>query len=134
MKNITFYTTVELIQQKRPSQVKQCEEKSFPHQHCVSVSQVTDHLRAKFEQRKSPNKLTVKMVLEAKPWLGDTKHPLYEAGKRAVKRGQHHVITSSPHIITSSHRRLITSLDHCIVTSSLHTFQHDTDPLLILMM
>lgn len=27
------------------------------------------------------------MVIGAKPWLADTQHPLYEAGKAAVKRG-----------------------------------------------
>ncbi|XP_027017134.2 beta-Ala-His dipeptidase isoform X3 [Tachysurus fulvidraco] len=48
--------------------------------------QVTDHLHAVFSQRKSPNKLKVKMIIGAKPWLADPKHALYEAGKRAVKR------------------------------------------------
>lgn len=27
------------------------------------------------------------MLIGAKPWLADTQHPLYEAGKAAVKRG-----------------------------------------------
>lgn len=27
------------------------------------------------------------MVIGAKPWLADTQHPLYEAGKAAVKKG-----------------------------------------------
>ncbi|KAM9431805.1 cytosolic non-specific dipeptidase [Clarias gariepinus] len=51
----------------------------------VVEKQVTDHLHTVFAQRKSPNKLKVEMVIGAKPWLAETKHPLYEAGKRAVK-------------------------------------------------
>ncbi|KAK3541103.1 hypothetical protein QTP86_014140 [Hemibagrus guttatus] len=52
----------------------------------VVEKQVTDHLHTVFQQRKSPNKLKVKMIIGAKPWLADPKHALYEAGKRAVKR------------------------------------------------
>uniref|UniRef100_A0A8C1U0M3 Zgc:114181 n=1 Tax=Cyprinus carpio TaxID=7962 RepID=A0A8C1U0M3_CYPCA len=48
--------------------------------------QVTDYLHSVFAKRKSPNKLNVTMVIGAKPWLADPKHPLYEAGKAAVKR------------------------------------------------
>ncbi|XP_076135565.1 cytosolic non-specific dipeptidase [Alosa pseudoharengus] len=48
--------------------------------------QVTDYLHSVFTKRKSPNKLTVTMIIGAKPWLADTKHPLYEAGIAAVKR------------------------------------------------
>ncbi|XP_042597776.1 cytosolic non-specific dipeptidase [Cyprinus carpio] len=48
--------------------------------------QVTDYLHLVFAKRKSPNKLNVTMVIGAKPWLADPKHPLYEAGKAAVKR------------------------------------------------
>lgn len=48
--------------------------------------QVTDHLHSVFARRKSPNKLKVTMVIGAKPWLADTKQPLYDAGKAAVKR------------------------------------------------
>ncbi|KAG8010356.1 Cytosolic non-specific dipeptidase [Nibea albiflora] len=48
--------------------------------------QVTDYLHSVFTKRKSPNKLKVTMVIGAKPWLADTQHPLYEAGKAAVKR------------------------------------------------
>ncbi|KAF7645933.1 hypothetical protein LDENG_00196010 [Lucifuga dentata] len=48
--------------------------------------QVTDYLHSVFAKRKSPNKLKVTMVIGAKPWLADTKHALYEAGKAAVKR------------------------------------------------
>uniref|UniRef100_G3NIL6 Zgc:114181 n=1 Tax=Gasterosteus aculeatus TaxID=69293 RepID=G3NIL6_GASAC len=48
--------------------------------------QVTDYLHSVFAKRKSPNKLKVTMVIGAKPWLADTQHPLYEAGKAAVKR------------------------------------------------
>lgn len=40
-----------------------------------------------FAKRKSPNKLKVTMVIGAKPWLADTQHALYEAGKAAVKQG-----------------------------------------------
>lgn len=40
-----------------------------------------------FGKRRSPNKLKVTMVIGAKPWLADTQHILYEAGKAAVKRG-----------------------------------------------
>lgn len=49
--------------------------------------QVTDYLHSVFAKRKSPNKLKVTMVIGAKPWLADTQHVLYEAGKAAVKRG-----------------------------------------------
>ncbi|KAI5617528.1 hypothetical protein C0J50_22906, partial [Silurus asotus] len=52
----------------------------------VVEKQVTDHLHGVFQQRKSPNKLKVKMIIGVKPWLTDTKNALYEAGKRAVKR------------------------------------------------
>ncbi|XP_015256549.1 PREDICTED: cytosolic non-specific dipeptidase-like [Cyprinodon variegatus] len=48
--------------------------------------QVTDYLQSVFAKRRSPNKLTVTMVIGAKPWLADTQHPLYEAGKAAIKR------------------------------------------------
>ncbi|KAK1896243.1 Beta-Ala-His dipeptidase [Dissostichus eleginoides] len=48
--------------------------------------QVTDYLHSVFAKRKSPNKLKVTMVIGAKPWLADTQHPLYEAGKIAIKR------------------------------------------------
>ncbi|XP_051576176.1 cytosolic non-specific dipeptidase [Myxocyprinus asiaticus] len=48
--------------------------------------QVTDYLHSVFAKRKSPNKLNVTMVIGAKPWLADINHPLYEAGKAAVKR------------------------------------------------
>ncbi|KAM8847139.1 cytosolic non-specific dipeptidase [Synchiropus picturatus] len=48
--------------------------------------QVTDYLHSVFAKRKSPNKLKVTMVIGAKPWLAETNHPLYEAGKAAVKR------------------------------------------------
>lgn len=51
------------------------------------VLQVTDYLHSVFAKRKSPNRLKVTMVIGAKPWLADTQHPLYEAGKAAVKRG-----------------------------------------------
>ncbi|RXN05181.1 cytosolic non-specific dipeptidase-like protein [Labeo rohita] len=53
----------------------------------VVEKQVTDYLRSVFAKRNSPNKLNVTMVIGAKPWLADPKHPLYEAGKAAVKRG-----------------------------------------------
>ena len=52
--------------------------------------QVTDYLHSVFAKRKSPNKLKVTMIIGAKPWLADTKHPLYTAGKAAVKRGMIH--------------------------------------------
>ena len=52
--------------------------------------QVTDYLQSVFAKRKSPNKLKVTMIIGAKPWLADTKHPLYTAGKAAVKRGMIH--------------------------------------------
>lgn len=51
------------------------------------VVQVTDYLQSVFAKRKSPNKLKVTMVIGAKPWLANTEHPLYEAGKAAVRRG-----------------------------------------------
>ncbi|KTF74685.1 hypothetical protein cypCar_00041399 [Cyprinus carpio] len=54
--------------------------------------QVTDYLHSVFAKRKSPNKLNVTMVIGAKPWLADPKHPLYEAGKAAVKRGLAHFL------------------------------------------
>lgn len=38
------------------------------------------------------------MVIGAKPWLADTEHPLYEAGKAAVKRGSTlHITLSTNH-------------------------------------
>lgn len=52
----------------------------------VVEKQVTDYLHSVFAKRKSPNKLNVTMVIGAKPWLADPKHPLFEAGKAAVKR------------------------------------------------
>lgn len=64
-----------------------------------SVPQVTDYLQSVFAKRKSPNKLKVTMVIGAKPWLADTQHPLYEAGKAAVKRGRPHI----PHPTLNNH-------------------------------
>ncbi|XP_021163949.2 cytosolic non-specific dipeptidase [Fundulus heteroclitus] len=52
----------------------------------VVKKQVTDYLYSVFAKRKSPNSLKVTMVIGAKPWLADTQHPLYEAGKAAVQR------------------------------------------------
>ncbi|XP_022518134.1 cytosolic non-specific dipeptidase [Astyanax mexicanus] len=52
----------------------------------VVEKQVSDHLHAVFAKRKSPNKLKVTMIIGAKPWLADLKHPLYHAGKAAVKK------------------------------------------------
>jgi hypothetical protein len=49
---------------------------------------VTEYLEAAFARRKSPNKLKVTMIIGAKPWLANTQHVLYEAGKKAVKRGR----------------------------------------------
>ena len=49
--------------------------------------QVTEYLEAAFARRKSPNKLKVTMVIGAKPWLANTQHVLYQAGRKAVKRG-----------------------------------------------
>ncbi|KAF3840219.1 hypothetical protein F7725_018936 [Dissostichus mawsoni] len=57
--------------------------------------QVTDYLHSVFAKRKSPNKLKVTMVIGAKPWLADTQHPLYEAGKIAIKRGTEHPPTTT---------------------------------------
>jgi len=51
--------------------------------------QVTEYLQSTFARRKSPNQLKVTMVIGAKPWLTDTRHVLYEAGKKAIKRGRH---------------------------------------------
>ncbi|KAJ8411545.1 hypothetical protein AAFF_G00163530 [Aldrovandia affinis] len=48
--------------------------------------QVTDYLHTVFGRRKSPNKLKVTMIIGAKPWLADTQHPLYKAGREAVKK------------------------------------------------
>ena len=48
---------------------------------------MTEYLEAAFARRKSPNKLKVTMVIGAKPWLANTQHVLYEAGKKAVRRG-----------------------------------------------
>lgn len=61
---------------------------------CCAVLQVTDYLHSVFAKRRSPNKLKVTMVIGAKPWLADTHHPLYEAGKAAIKRG----IDRSPYL------------------------------------
>ncbi|XP_062842144.1 beta-Ala-His dipeptidase [Trichomycterus rosablanca] len=61
----------------------------------VVEKQVKDHLHSVFAQRKSPNNLTVTMVIGAKPWLADPNHGLYEAGKRAVMR----VFNTSPDLI-----------------------------------
>uniref|UniRef100_A0A1A8C5V0 Carnosine dipeptidase 1 (Metallopeptidase M20 family) n=1 Tax=Nothobranchius kadleci TaxID=1051664 RepID=A0A1A8C5V0_NOTKA len=52
----------------------------------VVKTQVTDYLHSVFGKRKSPNKLKVSMVIGAKPWLANTQHPLYEAGKAAVNK------------------------------------------------
>ncbi|KAJ3598519.1 hypothetical protein NHX12_002030 [Muraenolepis orangiensis] len=52
----------------------------------VVKKQVTEYLQSVFARRKSPNKLKVTMVIGAKPWLANTHHVLYEAGKKAVKR------------------------------------------------
>ncbi|KAJ8290925.1 hypothetical protein GJAV_G00019250 [Gymnothorax javanicus] len=51
----------------------------------IVEKQVTNYLQTVFEKRQSPNKLKVTMVIGAKPWLADTQHPLYEAGKKAIK-------------------------------------------------
>uniref|UniRef100_A0A3B3DY28 Carnosine dipeptidase 1 n=1 Tax=Oryzias melastigma TaxID=30732 RepID=A0A3B3DY28_ORYME len=52
----------------------------------VVEKKVSEHLHSVFAKRHSPNTLTVSMVIGAKPWLADIQHPLYEAGKAAVKR------------------------------------------------
>uniref|UniRef100_A0AAY3ZZM2 Peptidase M20 dimerisation domain-containing protein n=1 Tax=Denticeps clupeoides TaxID=299321 RepID=A0AAY3ZZM2_9TELE len=48
--------------------------------------QVTEYLHSVFAKRKSPNSLKVTMIIGAKPWLADTQHSLYEAGKEAIKK------------------------------------------------
>ncbi|XP_066572172.1 cytosolic non-specific dipeptidase [Amia ocellicauda] len=52
----------------------------------VVEKQVTDYLNAMFAKRNSPNKLRVQMIIGAKPWVADINDPLYEAGKKAVKK------------------------------------------------
>lgn len=62
------------------------------------MSQVTDYLHSVFAKRKSPNKLKVTMVIGAKPWLADTHHALYEAGKAAAKQGTTTACEKNPSI------------------------------------
>nr|XP_057913328.1 cytosolic non-specific dipeptidase isoform X1 [Doryrhamphus excisus] len=70
--------------------------RQVPNMDPVTVEkQVRDYLHSVFAKRKSPNTLKVTMVIGAKPWLADTKDPLYEAGKAAVKR----VFNSDPDMI-----------------------------------
>ncbi|XP_004077693.1 cytosolic non-specific dipeptidase [Oryzias latipes] len=52
----------------------------------VVEKKVSDHLHSVFSKRQSPNTLKVSMVIGAKPWLADIHHPLFEAGKAAIKR------------------------------------------------
>ncbi|KAJ7338625.1 hypothetical protein JRQ81_012527 [Phrynocephalus forsythii] len=50
------------------------------------INQVTDYLKEKFEERKSPNHIAIRCVIQAKPWLSAIDGPLYLAGKRAIKK------------------------------------------------
>lgn len=50
--------------------------------------QVMDHLKLKFAERDSPNKLKVYMGHGAKAWVSDFNHPHYMAGRRAMKTGK----------------------------------------------
>ncbi|KAI1885529.1 hypothetical protein AGOR_G00204720 [Albula goreensis] len=52
----------------------------------VVEKQVTDYLNTVFGKRKSPNRLKVTMVIGARPWLANTRHPIYKAGREAVKK------------------------------------------------
>uniref|UniRef100_A0ABM5GB29 Cytosolic non-specific dipeptidase-like isoform X1 n=1 Tax=Pogona vitticeps TaxID=103695 RepID=A0ABM5GB29_9SAUR len=52
----------------------------------VVINQVTDYLKEKFAERKSPNHISIKCVIQAKPWLSDIDGPLYLAGKKAIKK------------------------------------------------
>ncbi|XP_075911090.1 cytosolic non-specific dipeptidase isoform X2 [Petromyzon marinus] len=47
--------------------------------------QVKAHLQAAFDERQSPNKLSVSMGHGARAWVADVNHPHYMAGRRAVK-------------------------------------------------
>lgn len=64
------------------------------------------------------------MVIGAKPWLADTQHPLYEAGKAAVKRGTTHNITlkHSIHRVKLKH--------HVVVSLTNYKNTQNTPPML----
>ncbi|MEQ2191609.1 hypothetical protein XENOCAPTIV_031006 [Xenoophorus captivus] len=68
-------------------------EEFFIETYSLYLLTVTHYLHSVFAKRKSPNKLKVTMVIGAKPWLADTQHPLYEAGKAAIKRGKKAIST-----------------------------------------
>ncbi|XP_040289851.1 beta-Ala-His dipeptidase-like [Bufo bufo] len=53
----------------------------------VVEKQVSDYLENKFEERKSPNKIKVSMVIGAQPWLANMGEPQFLAARKAVKRG-----------------------------------------------
>ena len=46
---------------------------------------VTQHINDKFASLKSPNKLEIKSLHGAKPWLSNPKHPNFAAAARATK-------------------------------------------------
>ena len=48
---------------------------------------VEKHLQDVFNKRNSPNKMNVTLHHGTLPWLADYNNPNYDAGKRAVKRG-----------------------------------------------
>lgn len=52
-----------------------------------SLSKVVDHLKKKFAELGSPNKLKVDMGHGAKAWVSDFNHPHYMAGRKAMKTG-----------------------------------------------
>jgi len=47
---------------------------------------VVDYIEKKFKERNSPNKLTVKCMGSAKPWVSDFNDPHYLAAKNAIMR------------------------------------------------
>lgn len=50
--------------------------------------QVVDYLQQQFELLGSPNTFKAYMVSGGRPWVADTNHPNFEAGKLAIKRGK----------------------------------------------
>ena len=61
--------SIRLVPDQDPSQIEQL---------------VVNHLREKFEQRNSPNKLNAYMFHGSKPWITDFNDPHYTAAARAI--------------------------------------------------
>ncbi|XP_070603547.1 beta-Ala-His dipeptidase-like isoform X2 [Erythrolamprus reginae] len=61
--------------------------RQVPHMDLSKVEhQVKKHLENVFSNRRSPNKLTVSMVMSAVPWIANINDPQYTAARKAIRK------------------------------------------------